>query len=278
MVGRARSAALRSTKKTTSRTGPPPTYYAVLAIFPALIVLVALVGIFGQYPKTTNALLDIVRDIGPESAVDTFRKPITGVVRDKGGAGALLGIGLVAAIWAASGYVGAFMRASNQIYEVEEGRPFWKLRPLQVAVTLMMVLGATLVALGIVVTGPLASAVGDVVGLGDTAVTVWNIAKWPVMGLIVVTMFAVLYYAAPNVKLPHFKWLSPGGVLALVVWVVASAGVRVLRGQLWVLQQDLRHARRCSHLLGVALDYQSRRPRRCRVQRRAGAQPRDRSR
>jgi membrane protein len=200
------------------------TYYAVLAIFPALIVLVALVGLLGEYPRTTNALLDIIRDIGPASAVETFRQPITGVVRNKGGAGALLGIGLVAAIWSASGYVGAFMRASNEIYEVEEGRPFWKLRPLQIAVTLMMVLGATLVALAIVVTGPLASAVGDVVGLGDTAVTVWNVAKWPVMALIVVTMFAVLYYAAPNVELPHFKWLSPGGVLALLVWVVASAG------------------------------------------------------
>jgi membrane protein len=198
------------------------TYYATLAIFPALIVLVALVGVLGEYPETTNALLRIVRKLGPESAVDTFRQPITQVVRNKGGAGALLGVGLLAAIWSASGYVGAFTRAANQIYEVEEGRPFWKLRPLQVAMTLLMIFGATLVAVAIVVTGPLASAVGDVVGLGDTTVSVWNIAKWPLMAVVVITMFAVLYYAAPNVQLPRFRWLTPGGVLALVIWVVAS--------------------------------------------------------
>ena len=142
------------------------TYYSVLALFPALIVLVAIVGLVGQYPETTNALLDIVRRLGPESAVDTFREPITGVVRSKGGAGALLGLGLLGASWSASAYVGAFMRASNAIYEVEEGRRFWKLRPLQVAVTLVMVLVAALVAVSIVLTGPVAEAVGDQVGLG----------------------------------------------------------------------------------------------------------------
>ena len=125
------------------------TYYAVLAFFPALLVLVALVGMFGQYPETTNELLKIVRQLGPSSAVETFRKPIEGVVRNKSGAGALLGIGLVGALWSASAYVGAFMRATNRIYEVEEGRPFWKLRPIQLLVTLGMVLGvATVVARG----------------------------------------------------------------------------------------------------------------------------------
>jgi membrane protein len=198
------------------------TYYAVLAMFPAFLVFVALVGIFGEYPQTTDKLLDIVGQLGPSSAVETFRAPIEGVVRNKGGAGALLGVGLLAAIWSASAYVGAFMRASNRIYEIEEGRPFWKLRPIQVLVTILMVVGASAVALSIAVTGPLAEAVGDAVGLGSTAVTVWDIAKWPVLALIVVTMFAVLCYAAPNARV-RFRWLSPGGVLALAIWLIASA-------------------------------------------------------
>ncbi|MEP6625225.1 MAG: YihY/virulence factor BrkB family protein, partial [Acidimicrobiia bacterium] len=160
------------------------TYYAVLSIFPGLIVLVALVGLFGRYPETTDALLKIVDQLGPHSAVDTFREPITTVVRDKGGAGALLGIGLVAALWAASGYVGAFMRATNVIYEVKEGRSFWRLRPLQIAITVVMVVGAALVAIAIVVTGPLARAVGDAVGVESTTLTIWNIAKWPVLAVI----------------------------------------------------------------------------------------------
>jgi membrane protein len=203
------------------------TYYSVLAIFPAMIVLVALVGIFGQYPQTTNELLKIVGKVGPHSAVDTFRQPIESVVRNKGGAGALLGVGLLGALWSASGYVGAFMRASNVIYEVPEGRRFWKLRPLQILVTLCMVLAAAVVALSIVTTGPLAKAIGDSVGLGHAAVLAWDIGKWPVLLVVVITMFSVLYYAAPNVRLPGFRWMSPGGILAVVVWLAASVAFGV---------------------------------------------------
>jgi membrane protein len=200
------------------------TYYAVLAIFPALIVLVALVGIFGRYPETTDALLRIVGKLAPHSAVDTLRGPIKSVVQNKGGAGALLGVGLLGSLWSASGYVGAFMRASNAIYEVEEGRRFWKLRPLQLTITLVMVLLTAVVALAVVATGPLARAVGDSVGVGHTAVTVWDYAKWPVLLVIVVTMFAVLYATAPNVRLPGFRWLTPGGLVALAIWLAASVG------------------------------------------------------
>ena len=198
------------------------TYYAVLALFPALIVFVALIGLFGQYPKTTDSLLEIVGNIAPQSTVDTLREPIESVVKEKGGAGALLGFGLLGAVWSASGYVGAFMRASNAIYEVREGRRFWKLRPLQIAVTVVMVLMAAVVAMAIVTTGPLAQAIGDVIGLGDTAILVWDIAKWPVLLAVVVTMFAILYFVAPNVRLPAFRWISPGGVVAVVIWLVIS--------------------------------------------------------
>jgi membrane protein len=200
------------------------TYYSVLALFPGLIVLVAILGLAGQHPETTNALLDIVRDVGPASAVDTFRGPIESVVKSSGGAGALLGLGLLAAVWSASGYIGAFTRACNVIYEVEEGRPFWKLRPLQIAITIAMVLLLALVAVAIVVTGPLAESVGNVIGLGDTTVTIWDIAKWPVIVVIVMGMFTVLYYIAPNVRQPRLRWVTPGGVIAVLAWLVASLG------------------------------------------------------
>lgn len=203
------------------------TYYTVLALFPAMIVLVAILGLVGQYPATVNALLKIVGQIGPKSAVDTFREPITGVVRNKGGAGALLGVGLIGSIWSASGYVGAFMRASNAIYGVEEGRPFWKLRPLQLVVTITMVLMTALVAVAITLTGPLARAVGDQIGIGRTAVTAWNYAKWPVLFAVVSLVFAILYYAAPNVRIPRFRWITPGSLLALVVWLATSIGFGV---------------------------------------------------
>jgi membrane protein len=198
------------------------TYYAVLSLFPALLVLVALLGLFGQYPQTSNSLLDIVGKLGPASAVDTVRGPIEGVVRAKGGAGALLGVGLVGAIWSASGYLGAFFRASNIVYEIDEGRPFWKLRPLQIAMTVVMTLLLALVAIAIVVTGPLASAIGDVIGVGSTAVTLWDWLKWPVLVAVVLCMIAVLYYASPNIRQPAFRWISPGSLVALVAWAVAS--------------------------------------------------------
>jgi membrane protein len=200
------------------------TYYAVLSLFPAALVLVALVGLLGQFPETTDALIEIVRQVsGGNSALDGLETTINDIVRNKGGAGALLGVGLAGALWSASGYIGAFMRASNAIWEIPEGRPFWKLRPLQVAVTLAMVLLLALVAVSLVVTGPVAEAIGDQVGLGSVAVTVYGIAKWPLMGLVVLLMLAVLYYVAPNARLPRFRWITPGAAVALVVWVLTSA-------------------------------------------------------
>ena len=200
------------------------TYYSVLSLFPGLIMLVAVLGLLGQHPETTNALLDIVDDVGPASAVDTFRGPIESVVKSSGGAGALFGIGLLGALWSASAYIGAFIRASNKIYEVEEGRSFWKLRPLQIAITVAMVLLLALIAISIVVTGPLAESIGDAVGLGDTAVTIFNIAKWPVIVVVVMGMFALLYYVAPNVRQPQLRLITPGGVIAVLIWLAGSLG------------------------------------------------------
>jgi membrane protein len=200
------------------------TYYGVLSLFPAVIVFLALLGLLGQQQATIDNLTEIVRSLGPETAVDTFEKVINEVVADRGGAGALLGVGLIGALWSASGYVGAFMRASNAIYEVREGRKFYILRPLQILITIVGVLLVTLIALSLIVSGPVAQAIGDAIGLGDTAVTVWNIVKWPIIVIVVSLMIAALYHIAPNVQQPRFRWFTLGGFVALLVWVVASAG------------------------------------------------------
>ncbi|MGI8630998.1 MAG: YihY/virulence factor BrkB family protein [Solirubrobacterales bacterium] len=198
------------------------TYYAVLSLFPAIIVMVSLLGLFGG-ASVTAKLLDIVGQLGPASAVDTFKGPIENVSSSGASAGLVaFVVGLAGALWTASGYTGAFMRASNAIFEVAEGRPFYKLRPVQLLVTLVMVVLVAVVAIALIVSGPLAQAVGGVIGLGDTAITVWQIAKWPVLLLLVSFIISVLYYFAPNLELKKFQWISPGGVLAVVIWVLAS--------------------------------------------------------
>ncbi len=197
------------------------TYYSVLSIFPAILALVSVLGLIGR--SATQPLLDNLGEIAPGPARDIFTTAIQNLQRSQGVGGLLFVVGLVGAIWSASGYVAAFMRASNEIYEMEEGRPFVKKATVRLGVTI--VLGVLLLAsaLAVVITGGLAERVGEVLGIGATAVTVWDIAKWPVLLLIVSLMFAILYWAAPNVKQPGFRWVSPGGLVAVVIWVLASA-------------------------------------------------------
>jgi membrane protein len=199
------------------------TYYGLLSLFPALIAMVSLIGIFGDPSSTTHSLTEIINELGPKSAAETFEGPIKSITESSGSAGFALILGILAALWSASGYTGAFMRASNIIYETPEGRPFWKLRPLQLLVTFLMIVLLTLLAVSLVLTGPVVSAVAGPLGIGSTAVDVWNIAKWPVMLLVFMVMIGLLYYASPNVKLRGFKWVTPGSLVAVVVWIIASA-------------------------------------------------------
>ena len=199
------------------------TYYGLLAFFPALIAMVSLIGLVGDPQSTTSSLTEIVTEIGPASAAETFSGPIESIASNQSAAGLAFVLGLAAALWSASGYVGAFTRASNIIYETSEGRPFWKLRPLQILVTLLMIVLMALLALGLVLTGPVVEAVAGPVGLSDTAVSIWNIAKWPVMAALFIVMVDVLYYASPNVRLRGFKWVTAGSLVAIVVWALASA-------------------------------------------------------
>jgi len=196
------------------------TYYAVLALFPAIIALLSLVGLVGQGPSTAKTIIDMLKTAGVSSSA--VEKTIM-QLSNTPGAGLALIIGLATALWSASGYVGSFSRAMNRVYEIDEGRPFWKLRPVMLLVTLISVILVAIVLVGLVVSGPAATAVGDAIGLGSTALTIWNIAKWPVMLAIVVFIVALLYYATPNIKQPKFRWLSIGALIAILVWVLASA-------------------------------------------------------
>src|SRR5215210_4479017 len=197
------------------------TYYGVLSLFPALIVLLSILGLAG--PDTIDTLLKNLSSLTPTAARDVVANSVRDLQGSNQKAGFAFVAGILGALWSASGYVGGFMKASNVIYEVEEGRKFWKLKPLQIAVTVVIMLLTAIIAISIVVTGPVAERVGNIVGAGDAAVTVFNIAKWPVIALIVSLIFAFLYYVGPNVKQPGFKWVSPGGVVAVILWVIASA-------------------------------------------------------
>jgi membrane protein len=197
------------------------TYYAVLALFPAAIALVSLLGVVGQAQNSVKTVLDVLRPLVSPSTLNTIQPALTNIATSPG-AGIGLIVGLLGALWSASGYVSAFGRAMNAIYEIDEGRPFWKLRPVTLLVTLVAILLIALVLVMLIVSGPLASSLGSVIGLSSTVVTVWNIVKWPVIVLFVVLIVAILYHATPNVKQPRFRWVSVGAFVAITIWILAS--------------------------------------------------------
>ncbi len=196
------------------------TYYGILAMFPAIIALISVVGLVGH--SATQALINNLAKLAPGTARTLFTSAINGLAKSRGAAGALFIVGIAGSLWSASSYVSAFMRASNSIYEIEEGRPIWKTIPVRVSVTAVLLALLALSSVAVVITGGLAKQVGNLIGVGGSAVTVWDIAKWPVLLLVVSLMFSILYWAAPNVKHPGFSWLSPGGLFAVLMWVIAS--------------------------------------------------------
>jgi membrane protein len=197
------------------------TYYGVLAIFPALIALVSILGLIG--PSATQPLVQNLDKLAPGPAQHIFKGAIQGLQHSRGAAGIVFIAGIAGAIWSASGYIAAFMRASNTIYDIEEGRPFFVTIPVRVIVTLVVLVLLAISAFAVVITGGLATQVGKLLGIGGTAVTIWDVAKWPVLVVFVSFIFSLLYWASPNVKHPGFRWLSPGGVFAVLVWLIASA-------------------------------------------------------
>ncbi|MFI8192336.1 YihY/virulence factor BrkB family protein [Streptomyces sp. NPDC085946] len=198
------------------------TYYGVLALFPALLVLVSLLGITGR--SATERVLDNLQKLAPGSARDIITRAVE-QLQGNAGVGSLMAIvGLLLAVWSASGYVAAFIRAANAVYDMPEGRPVWKVLPVRLGVTVVLMVLAVVSAVIVVFTGGLARQAGGALGFGDTALTVWSIAKWPVLVVLVTVMIAILYWASPNAKVKGFRWITPGSFLALAIWLIASAG------------------------------------------------------
>jgi membrane protein len=198
------------------------TYYAVLSIFPGLLVLVSVLGLLGE--SVIQPLIDNMGTIAPGPVGDILNNGARSLTEAKGAAGVLLVVGLVTALWSASGYVAAFMRASNAIYDVPEGRPIWKTLPIRLGVTIVVGTMLAVSALMVVFTGRLADRVGEAIGAGSVLLTAWGIIKWPVLVVLVSLMFAILYWASPNARQGGFRWVSPGGLLAVLIWIIASAG------------------------------------------------------
>ncbi|MEU0661510.1 MULTISPECIES: YihY/virulence factor BrkB family protein [Streptomyces] len=198
------------------------TYYSVLSIFPALLVLVSVLGVIGD--SATRTVLDNLQKLAPGPVRDILGDAVKQLQDSPGASGVVAVVSLLGAIWSASGYVGGFIRTANAVYDLPEGRPVWKLTPLRVGLTLVLMVLLAVSAMIVVFTGPLAARAGEAIGLGDEAVTVWNIAKWPVLIVLVIVMIALLFWRAPNVHGQGFRWLSPGSVLAVLLWLIASGG------------------------------------------------------
>ncbi|MFF6916372.1 YhjD/YihY/BrkB family envelope integrity protein [Streptomyces sp. NPDC012466] len=196
------------------------TYYGLLSMFPALLVLVSLLGLTGK--SATDAVLDNLKQFTPGSARDIITGAVT-QLQGNAGIGSIMAIvGIVLAVWSASGYVAAFIRAANRVYDMPEGRPVWKILPVRVGLTVVLMVIAVVSALIVVFTGALARQVGTALGIGDTALAAWSIAKWPVLVVLVTIMIALLYWASPNARVKGFRWITPGSFLALVIWMIAS--------------------------------------------------------
>ncbi|WP_406120655.1 YihY/virulence factor BrkB family protein [Streptomyces canus] len=198
------------------------TYYGILALFPALLALISLLGVVGQ--SASQQVLDNIQKLAPGAARDVLSNAVEQMQGNAGIGSVMAIVGLVLAVWSASGYVAAFIRSANAVYDVPEGRPVWKVLPVRVGVTVVLMVLAVISAVIVVFTGSLAKQIGSALGVGDTALTVWSIAKWPVLAVLVTTMIAILYWATPNARVRGFRWITPGSFLALVIWMVASAG------------------------------------------------------
>ena len=199
------------------------TYYAVLAVFPALLAFISLIGLFGNPESTTRPLLELAAGLVPESTLEAIRGTIDELSASPA-SGWTFVIGVVGALWSASGYVTAFSRAMNRIYEIDEGRPFWKLRPVTLGVTVLAIVVAVVAAVTVVASGRLAEQIGEALGVGDAILTAWEVVRWIILAFLAVLIVAVLYYATPNVKQPKFRWMSVGALVALIAWGLASVG------------------------------------------------------
>ncbi|MBD8061738.1 YihY/virulence factor BrkB family protein [Oceanitalea stevensii] len=202
------------------------TLFSVLAIPPLVIMLTSVLALAGQGPASTDTMLEIVGQLAPdEDALDVISQPVRSVLEHPA-AGWTLALGVGSSLWIAAGYVGSFGRAMNRIYGVEEGRPALQLLGWHLLTTLVLVVFATLVTLFAVVSGPVARAVGQTLEV-EASVTVWELARWPVVLLAGLVVISLLYFTTPNVRYQRFRLVSPGSLLALGIALVASFGFQL---------------------------------------------------
>lgn len=198
------------------------TFFSVVSLFPAMLALVSVLGMLGA--SGIEPLIGNLSELGPGTARDITLEALRNIEESRDGAGLTLVIALAAAMWSASAYVGAFIPAANIVWEVDEARPIWKKLLLRLALTVVLLVLTALTAVGVVLTGPVAREVGNLVGVGDAAVEAWQLAKWPFLILVVMLLLGILYWSSPNVRHPGWRWVTPGSVVAVVLWLGASLG------------------------------------------------------
>ena len=201
------------------------TFFAVISLFPALLAMVSLLGLIGA--SAIQPLIDNLTQLAPGAARDITLDALRSIRESSSGSGIAFAFALGAALWTASAYVGAFIPAANIIWDVGEARPIGKKLVVRVSLTLVLLLMIVIIALGVVLTGPIAREVGNIVGLGETAVDVWGLAKWPFLAFAMMLLLATLYWAAPNVRHPGWRWVTPGSVAAVVLWIIASVAFTI---------------------------------------------------
>src|SRR4051812_4493899 len=198
------------------------TYYALLSLFPALLFCASLLGVFGQQALINDAA-SYLRDAGaPQDTVDAVTSALSSAQEQRGTAVVALIIGLATALWGASGAFGASGRALNKVFRVDEGRGFVKHKAFDLFWTLVVMVLGLLTLVLVLLGGGLASDVLGKIGLGDTAATVWLVVRWPAAVVVAMVIYAVVFYAAPNVEVRHFRWITPGAVVGVLLWIVAS--------------------------------------------------------
>lgn len=202
------------------------TFQAVTALLPSLVVIVALINLVTDGTTVVDTTVEMLRDLGLGAVVgnESLLAVVDTLLVRQDSARVLLGFGLALAIWSASGYVGVFTRASNRIYSVREGRRWWTLQLLEIGLAAVALVLLAVGGAGLVISGPLVDWAGDALGAGETARLVWSVGRWPVLVAVAIMLLSLLFWIAPNVRQPRFRWLTVGGAVALAVWALVSSG------------------------------------------------------
>ena len=198
------------------------TFFGVISLFPALLAMVALLGLIGA--PALEPLIENVSELAPGAARDITLEALRRIEDGADRSSLSFTLAVAAALWSASAYVGAFIPAANVVWEVEESRPIWKKLLLRIGLTVALLLLIVATALTVLLTGPIAEQLGALAGVGEAAVELWELAKWPFLALVMMLLLSILYWVAPNVRHPGWRWVLPGSVLAVGVAIVASAG------------------------------------------------------